>query len=334
MEAWLTDLQHWLTHGHAAVLITVARVDGSAPREAGTKMLVKRDAISQTIGGGHLEWKAIDIARRLLRDSSCIPHPRQLERIALGPALGQCCGGAVVLSFERLDSGDLDWVATLLKRLKAGIATVRNVSFGGSPQSVMLTAPTATATHSDCLLWETADTALLTETLIPPPFNVTLFGAGHVGTALIQVLATLPCHVHWIDERDAYFPAADVLAKLTNITPESNDVPEEAVDHAAPQTYFVVMTHTHARDFALAERILRRGDYAYFGVIGSHTKRRQFERRLALRGLDPSQITPMRCPIGIAGVTSKSPAAIALATGVQILQTYEAREARHRTQHN
>ena len=85
------------------VLVTVARVEGSAPREAGTKMIVTREDARYTIGGGHLEWKAIETARQVLRDGMRSPRMRRLERFALGPSLGQCCGGAVVLAFERLD---------------------------------------------------------------------------------------------------------------------------------------------------------------------------------------------------------------------------------------
>jgi xanthine dehydrogenase accessory factor len=80
MQAWLTDLQQLLTHGDAAVLVTVARVEGSAPREAGTKMIVTRDSARHTIGGGHLEWKAIETARQVLKEGMRVPHMRRLER--------------------------------------------------------------------------------------------------------------------------------------------------------------------------------------------------------------------------------------------------------------
>ncbi|EGC98474.1 xanthine dehydrogenase accessory protein XdhC, partial [Burkholderia sp. TJI49] len=83
------------------------------------------------------------------------------------------------------------------------------------------------------------------------------------------MLATLPCHVRWIDRRDAAFPPADALAGIGNLAIDARDEPADAVDAAPPHTYFVVMTHDHALDFVLAERILRRGDYAYFGMIGS-----------------------------------------------------------------
>lgn len=144
METWLTDLQHLLTRGEAAVLVTVAHAEGSVPRDAGTKMLVTRDTARHTIGGGHLEWKAIEIARQLLKDGSHRPHARQLERLPLGPSLGQCCGGAVTLAFERLDIADLGWITSLAKRVAVGSATVRSIAFGPTPDPVSSANPNRT----------------------------------------------------------------------------------------------------------------------------------------------------------------------------------------------
>ncbi|WP_042260958.1 xanthine dehydrogenase accessory protein XdhC [Paraburkholderia heleia] len=337
MQAWLSDLQQLLAHGDDAVLVTVARVEGSAPREAGTKMIVTREAARHTIGGGHLEWKAIEIARQVLRDGMRTPHARRLERLALGPSLGQCCGGAVVLAFERLDVADLGWLATLARRLAAGASTVRSVSFrslrNGSPEGVgsaadpaMLSEPEPGVEAPDCLLWETGGALLLTETIAPNDFPVVLFGAGHVGAALVRVLGTLPCRVLWVDERDAAFPAPEAFALLNapNVAIDANDAPDEAVDTAPPGTSFIVMTHDHSRDLDLAERILRRGDFVFFGMIGSHTKRKQFEHRLAARGIDPMQIARMNCPLGVDGIVDKSPEVIAVSAAAQLLQAIEA----------
>ena len=336
MQTWLSDLQHLLAHGDAVVLVTVARVEGSAPREAGTKMIVTRDTARHTIGGGHLELRAIEIAREVLRDGTRVPHMRRLERLALGPSLGQCCGGAVMLAFERLDVGDLGWVATLAKRLAAGKASVRSVSFGPSPDSVLLSDAQPGCDMPDCLLWDGTGfdegNALLTETIVAREFPVVLFGAGHVGAALVRILATLPCRIRWVDERDTQFDEHLVpisLRELPNVTIDANDAPDEAVDEAAPGSYFVVMTHNHARDLALAERILRRGDFAFFGMIGSLTKRRQFEHRLAARGIDPARIARMHCPIGVVGIADKSPEVIAISAAAQLLQAVESERARH-----
>jgi xanthine dehydrogenase accessory factor len=327
MMHWLAELQRMLTHGKNAVLVTVAHVEGSAPRDAGTRMLVTREASVDTIGGGHLEWRAIDVARQVLRDGG-YRTPRRLERFALGPSLGQCCGGVVTLAFEHLTVADLGWVAGLAKRLAARQPVVRSVSFGAPADPVMLSAPEPGTDRTDCLLWDGAGLGesgpLLTETIVADAFPVVLFGAGHVGAALVRVLGTLSCRVLWVDERDAQFPRA----VPGNVTTEASDVPEAAVDAADPGSYFLVMTHSHALDQALAERILLRGDSAYFGLIGSRTKRRQFEHRLTARGIDTARLARMICPIGVPGITGKAPETIAIAVAAQLLQTVEARAAR------
>jgi xanthine dehydrogenase accessory factor len=329
MHAWLHDLQHLLAHGDAVVLVTVARVQGSAPREAGTKMLVTREDARHTIGGGHLEWKAIETARQVLKDGARSPHMRRLERFALGPSLGQCCGGAVELAFERLDISDLGWVTTLNKRMAQGLSTVRSVGFGPSPDSVMISDPEPGVAGPDCLLWDGAgfdeSGALLTETIAPREFPVVLFGAGHVGAAVVRVLANLPFRVVWVDERDETFPPMDRLPD--NVVMDASGTPESAVDEAPANSYFLVMTHNHALDLTLAERILRRGDFAFFGMIGSHTKKKLFETRLAARGIDPARIERMICPIGVPGIVDKAPEMIAVSVAAQLLQKVEERAA-------
>ena len=209
-----------------------------------------------------------------------MPHARRLERLALGPSLGQCCGGAVVLAFERLDVGDLGWIMSLAKRVAAGAATVRSVSFGPSPGAPLLSGRIGSRA---CRLpaRETGGVSLMTETIAPYAFPVVLFGAGHIGTALVKVLATLPCHVRWIDGPMRCSLPADALAGIGNLAIEAAAAPADAVDAAPPQSYFVVMTHDHALDFVLAERILRRADYAYFGMtalptIASHRYRHRW----------------------------------------------------------
>ncbi|MBN8163027.1 xanthine dehydrogenase accessory protein XdhC [Burkholderia multivorans] len=150
----------------------------------------------------------------------------------------------------------------------------------------------------------------------PPPMHVVLFGAGHVGHALVTLLGALPCTVQWVDTRDELFP--DECPP--NVQPEPTDTPEAIVDAAPPGTYFLVMTHNHALDFALAEQIMRRRDFAYFGMIGSRTKRVKFERRLAARGVDPARLVEMVCPIGVAGIVDKAPGSIAVAVCAELLQ--------------
>ena len=93
--------QRWLIEGRNAIVVEVTQAKGSAPREAGTRMLVSSTEAIGTIGGGHLELKAIARARAMLNRGDLMPHT---DHFPLGPALGQCCGGAVTLVCTALDA--------------------------------------------------------------------------------------------------------------------------------------------------------------------------------------------------------------------------------------
>lgn len=339
-NAWVAVLRRCVANGQAAVLVTVARVDGSAPREAGARMVVTHDACAQTIGGGNLEWRAIALARGLLQDAAAT-SARRLVRLSLGPSLGQCCGGAVTLAFERIGARDAAWLDALARRLDSGQAALREVSFAAPGEGVIDTKDAKDATIRDVASAESAEsavpccvlrhgagadagTAVLSETITAARMAVFLFGAGHVGAALVRMLAGLPCTVTWVDERDALFPA--VVAP--SVTIEALDAPETVIARAPAGAYFLVMTHSHALDERLAERILRRDDYAYFGLIGSKTKRRLFEHRLAARHVGVDALARMVCPIGIAGIADKRPESIAVSVVAQLLQAREAHAAR------
>jgi xanthine dehydrogenase accessory protein XdhC len=148
------------------------------------------------------------------------------------------------------------------------------------------------------------------------PMHVVLFGAGHVGHALVRVLGMLPCVVQWVDARDELFPEEFPA----NVQLEATDTPEAIVDHAPAGAYFLVMTHDHSLDFTLATRIMRRDDFTYFGMIGSKTKRVKFERRLMAHGVPEDRLAEMTCPIGVEGIVDKAPASIALAVAAQLLR--------------
>ncbi|MGI9435836.1 MAG: XdhC family protein, partial [Geminicoccaceae bacterium] len=112
MSDWLTALSEFGRCHQRMVLVTVAEARGSTPRAAGTKMVVMRDRCWGTIGGGHLEFKAISIARKLLAEAD--GQGLRLERFPLGPSLGQCCGGMATLLFEEMSLPLPGWVDELL----------------------------------------------------------------------------------------------------------------------------------------------------------------------------------------------------------------------------
>jgi xanthine dehydrogenase accessory factor len=248
------------------VLVTVQSTRGSAPREAGTWMAVFASTTVATVGGGHLEFDAIAHARALLQQGS----GEAVVRYALGPSLGQCCGGEVVLHFERIDADD---VAALHQRLAVA--------------------------HTP----------------------IALFGGGHVGRAVVQVLTNLPVNLTWVDSRDEIFPA-DLPA---NVQCEHSDPVHAAVADLQSGSRVLIMSFSHAEDLDVVAACLTRqrgrGDLPYVGLIGSKTKWASFRQRLEARGFTAAELAHVTCPIGVPGIVGKEPEVIAVAVAAQILQT-------------
>ncbi len=256
---WLDALATFQARGERCVLVTVAELKGSAPRGAGTKFVVTADRQMGSIGGGHLELKATEIARAMIAGRA---GEARLESFALGPALGQCCGGKVTL---------------------------------------------------------------LLEPFAPTDFFIALFGAGHVGKEVVQVLAGTGATLRWIDSRPEQFPAAagpDLTAP--DLTAIVSEYPADEVKDLPAGCYALVMTHSHDLDLQIIEALFRRGDCRYIGLIGSATKRRNFEARLARKGFSAGQIATLRCPIGIDGIDGKEPRTIAVAVAAELLQLRDA----------
>jgi xanthine dehydrogenase accessory factor len=264
MSGWVAALARLAQAGTPAALVTVVGTEGSAPREAGAKLVVWADGSDGTIGGGALELLAVEEARRLLSEHA-EGHPPGgplLRELALGPSLGQCCGGRVTL---------------------------------------------------------------LLELVTPPAWTVAVFGAGHVGRALVRLLADLPCRVTWVDARAAEFPAA-VPPGIRRIVPDDEEGVVEELERLAPGSDVLVMTHSHGLDYRLVEAGLRRADLRFLGLIGSATKRAKFASRLEARGMGPA-LARLTCPIGVPGARGKRPAEIAIAVAAQLLQVQAGAEA-------
>jgi len=308
--------------GTAAVLVTVAAVKGSVPREPGAKMLVRAGDFDGTIGGGHLEHRALDIARTMLQ----LGEARRFDRFALGPSLGQCCGGVAWLAFERMEVEQMDILGArrhqdtwrLVALDGASEWTLRDAA--GRHLAGALTTPAFAAQCETRVVEGEGGRRWLLDAILAPRAHLMLFGAGHVGAAIVRALASLPCRVTWVDERDDLFPA-DVPA---NVTVEATDTPEVLVEQAASGTSFLVMTHSHALDLRLCQAILSRPGRDWFGLIGSGTKRSQFEARLQERGVDAVRIKDMVCPIGLPGIEGKAPAVIAASVAAQLLTEWQA----------
>lgn len=314
-------MNDWLSEA-GGVLVTVAASKGSVPREPGAKMLVRADGFDGTIGGGHLEHRALEIARAMLQAGDT----HRFERFPLGPKLGQCCGGVAWLAFERAEAGQ---VAVL--RARRNDDTWRVVALDGTHDWAMFDAagarlaggtevPAFGSDRSTRVIEGEGGRRWLVDAVLAPRAHLMLFGAGHVGAAIVRALEELPCRVTWVDERDDLFP----LQIPANVTVEATDTPEALVDSATPGTSFLVMTHSHALDLRLCHAILSRPKLDWFGLIGSSTKRSQFEARLRERGVPETRLAGMVCPIGLPGIAGKAPAVIAASVAAQLLSTWEA----------
>lgn len=336
MKDWIEILRRSIDDGQPSVLVTVIEAKGSTPREAGTKMVVGRGAPVGTIGGGHLEYRALEIARANLDDADA--PVAAVHEFPLGPSLGQCCGGHATLLFERITTKTRAWLDTVAARTDDKPAVVTRLEDGAK---LIVTGAETDGTLGDARLDEKA-AALIRSTAgdgsrlesvaagdgdpaidlfldLPPTAatEIALFGAGHVGKAIVGVLGALPgIHITWIDDRAHEFPA-DVPA---NVDLHLTEAPDDAVEDLSAGIYALVMTHNHALDFKVVEKLLKRGDFRFCGLIGSQTKRARFVGRFAHRGVPPETIQRLTCPIGIDGVTGKHPAEIAVAAVAEILQ--------------
>ncbi len=147
-----------------------------------------------------------------------------------------------------------------------------------------------------------------------------LFGAGHVGVAIARIARDLPLALHWVDSREAQFPADPAEPHWRQ---ETVDAPADAVPDLAPGSAVLIMSYSHAEDFNLVAACLKRQrhqqDLAFIGMIGSHTKWASFRQRLQARGFSEAELAGVVCPIGVPGVAGKQPAVIAVAVLAQIL---------------
>lgn len=304
MHNWLAKLAELNQKGIPCVMVTVASIVGSTPREVGAKIIVTDDDLFGTIGGGNLEFQACKIARDQLEK----PEIQQLKRFPLGAGLGQCCGGLVNLLFEPV-IGVCEWIRVALDYERLDKEWVREIPIHEGSVSVRQ----FDADESGII------ESVFIEVTRSDEIELTLFGAGHVGRAIVKAMTDLPVRIRWVDSRENEFP----IEVPNNAEVICTDTPEAEVDAASPNAYFLVMTHQHSLDQQLSEQILRRENFTYFGLIGSASKRRMFETRMQRRGVAVEQFKRMICPIGISGIQNKQPAMIAISVAAQIMQRYD-----------
>ncbi len=347
---WHDAVHAVIAHGGRAVLVSVAGGAGSTPREPGAAMVVSDHGAWGTIGGGHLEFEATRLAREALADTA--PPAQWLVRFPLAARLGQCCGGVATLSFATLDAGASPWLEGVAACARANtpcvvVGRIEPGEFAGG--RLVVTADDARGSLGTPAL-DSVAVAQARERLASSPaesrggsgvltvdgvtlflhvnrpngFAVAVFGNGHVGRALVQVLGALPADVRWIDIREHDFPER----VPGNVEIVATDDPVAEIAGTPRGSCLVVMTHSHPLDFDIVEAALSRGDFAYVGMIGSKSKRAQFERRLAARGVSADTLRRLTCPIGGGVLRSKEPGVIAVAVAAELLALREAIEVR------
>jgi len=316
MSTWPTIERFLAEHG-AAALVTLAQAQGSSPREAGARMVVAPNgAFTGTIGGGALEWGALAEAQALLarRDG---PAVTRLDR-ALGPDLGQCCGGRVLLTIERFGTADRQAIAPLSEAEQAGVlSTIGTLASDGrlsrrvAKENEGRSPRPAYEIQSDGRVYERFGDE-------PTPFY--LFGAGHVGRALSVAFGPLLFLVTWIDMRPGAIP--DTFP--TNVTAIREGDPVELLGRAPDGAFIAVMTHSHALDLDLVIAALQANRFPYVGLIGSATKRARFTSAMQKMGMASDVVGKLVCPIGLTTIKDKAPAAIAASVAAQVLMVREA----------
>jgi xanthine dehydrogenase accessory factor len=285
------------THGKV-VRVVIAGIKGSSPREVGAAMLVWKDGQSGTIGGGTLEYQAAEAARTQTVATRLTHH-------TLGPDMGQCCGGAVSLFSEVYD---LKKVETLDDTIIA-----RSASGGATPLSVkrVLAAARSQGIAPEPRLID----GWMIEPVHKPARNLWIWGAGHVGRALVDVLSPLPdLAITWVDTGLERFP--DVIPAGVTDLPATK--PAELVRHAPPNAEHLVLTYSHNLDLELCNRLLLH-DFRFAGLIGSATKWARFRSRLAAFGHPPDRISRITCPIGETSL-GKHPQMIAVGVAALLLR--------------
>ncbi|RWA71773.1 xanthine dehydrogenase accessory protein XdhC [Mesorhizobium sp.] len=311
MNSNVQSLKAFLGQTGRVALVEVAATKGSTPREAGAFMLVSASAIFGTIGGGQLEFMAIDKARQLI-------SPLEGEMAAKRPE-GVLSGGTTRASSTAAATPPGGSAATLPSRGREArievdeVCATLDVPLGpeigqccGGRVEVLIRPVDAT------LEQELIAKAEAEEAHLP---HVYLFGGGHVGQALAASLSLLPIHAVVVETR------ADALEGMpetveTRLTP----MPESAVREAPAGSAFAILTHDHALDFLIVAEALKREDAAYVGMIGSKTKKATFKNWF-LKSADGSEAEFNRLvsPIGGNAVKDKRPPVIAALATAEIM---------------
>ena len=290
--------------------VVVAATQGSVPREVGAEMLVTADGLEGTIGGGALEFEATERARVALENGT-----DRFDRMPLGPSLGQCCGGSVSVLIEV-------WSTDRLGRIEG--ETVARALPGVSTDEPFAVSRLLAAARSK---GEPPAPGVVDGWMVEPVHRATreiwVWGAGHVGRAIVGVLNPMPdVKVCWADSDRSRFPEEIPASVETLIAANPADLVTISPAHAE----HLVLTYSHALDLELCHRLLKR-PFRFLGLIGSATKWARFRSRLAALGHSDAEILRITCPIGDPAL-GKHPQAIAVGVAAEMLRVKTAETKR------
>ena len=305
MACW-QGIKTALEAGESAALVSIIGVEGSSPREVGARMVLgAAGGFTGTIGGGRMEQMALERAAGMLKKGESGTHRK---KYLLGPDLGQCCGGTVTILSEIFTPDHLTEVTVLA-----------TAEVGGELFTLGVISATAVVracvSKAEIPAVGLAKDGTLFEDFSQEQTAVYLFGAGHVGKALMLSLATLPLRVTWTDSREDVFPPA-MPANFQALTLAA---PHKALERAPDGAMILVMTHDHDMDFDIVFSALKMDRFAHIGLIGSKTKKARFTSKLQKAGLPAHLVQKLVCPIGIPEICSKKPAAIAVSVAADLL---------------
>ena len=248
----LKKLNNEINYKDLIVKAKIFNIKGSSPNNIDDLILISNDTIFGTIGGGNLEYLIVKEAKKIIDNKNNKKSPN----IALGPNIGQCCGGYVQIK---------------LSLYKNSLEALKNEK-----------------------LYDDKNT------------NLYIFGAGHIGQALISKLENINFNTFLIDSRENFLK----MTNINNINYLLSKKPWEIVNRLKDNSYFVVLTHSHDYDLKIINEVLKK-NFTFLGLIGSKTKKNRFFKRLIDNGHNKSLVETIECPIGINIGNSKDPDEIA-----------------------
>ena len=289
------------SHGKIARVL-ILKTFGSTPRDEGTTMLIWDSGQFGTIGGGELEYQVTRLAKKIIIDNK----GSRIKKFSLGPDMGQCCGGAVELLIEILDE-------TKVKFISVDDGFFARPVFKNE-KSLNVQALIKSYRNKSVPIKTSFKDGWLFEPVTKEKEVIWIYGAGHVGTAIANILSKLSqFSVTCIDTSQDRYP--DNFPKTVEKLITKN--PAQIVQYAPSETHHLILTYSHALDLEICHQLLQH-NFATAGLIGSKTKWARFKKRLNELNYTFEQINRIICPIGEPSF-GKSPYEIAIGVASMLL---------------